>query len=118
MERDETRTLYLPTQAIIKDCRLSWTGTDARYVDPNGTLSAYNPSECETDASALLIRADILEEYADSRNLVLCWAIIGEKQTLGTLGQPYGWLSMQGAYALRDGKPIGEQAWAHNPPSP
>ena len=118
VERDETGTLYLPTHAIIRDCRLTWTGTDARYVDPNGDLAAYNPSEFETDASALLIRADILEEYAASRNLVLCWAVIGEKQTLGEFGQPYGWISMQGAYALRNGELIGEQAWAHNPPSP
>ena len=118
VERDETRTLYLPTHAIIRDCRLTWTGTGARYVDPNGYLAAYNPSEFETDASALLIRADILEEYAASRNLVLCWAVIGEKRTISAFGQPYGWLSMQGAYALMDGKPVGEQAWAHNPPSP
>lgn len=118
VERDETMTLYLPTHAIIRDCQLSWTGTDARYVDSNGNLAAYNPSECETDASALLIRADILEEYAASRDLVLCWAVIGEKRTIGELGQPYGWLSMQGAYALRDGKPVGEQGLTHNPPSP
>lgn len=118
IERDETRTLYSPTHAIIRDCRLSWTGTGSRYVDSNGNLAAYNPSEYETDASALLIRADILEEYAASRNLALCWAVLGEKQTLGTFGQPYGWLNMQGAYALRDGKPIGEQGWTHNPSSP
>ncbi len=118
MERGETGTLYLPTHAIIRDCRLTWTGTGARYVDPNDNLAAYSPSEFATDASALLIRADILEEYAASRNLVLCWAVIGEKRTIGAFGQPYGWLDMHGAYTLRDGKPIGEQAWAHNPPSP
>lgn len=118
VERDEAKTLYLPTHAIIRDCRLSWTGTGAQYVDANGALAAYNPSEFETGASALLIRADILEEYAASRNLVLCWAVLGEKQTLGTLGQPHGWLSMQGAYALRAGKPIGKQGLIHNPPSP
>ena len=118
VERDETRALYLPTHAIIRDCRLSWTGTGSRYVDPNGNLAAYDPPEYETDASAFLIRADILEEYAASRNLALCWAVLGEKQTLGTFGQPYGWLSMQGAYALRDGKLIGKQRCTHNPPSP
>ena len=118
VERDEAMTLYLPAHAIIKDCGLSWTGTGSNYSDPDNNLAAYNPSEYETGASALLIRADILEEYAASRNLVLCWTIIGEKQTVGTLGQPYGWLDMQGAYALRDGEPIGKQSWTHNPPSP
>ena len=118
VERDDSRILYLPTHAIIRDCHLSWTGTGSCYVDSNGNLAAYNPSEYETGASALLIRADILEEYATSHNLALCWGVLGEKQTLATFGQPYGWLNMQGAYALRDGKLIGKQGWKHNPPSP
>ena len=107
-DEDVGPSYYLPSYSIIRDCTLSWTGIAADYVDERTKLAALDPSAHEPGPSALLLRSDILDHYLIEHELELCWAIIGEKQTIGTTGQPYGWLKFQGAYVYRDGTTIGK----------
>ncbi len=104
---DNSREVYLPSQSIIDGCRLHWTGVGADYADENGAIAAFDPAVHENGPNALLLRTDLLERYLSEHNLELCWAVTGEKQTTGTVGQPHGWLRLQGAYVYRDGRPIG-----------
>ena len=99
---------YLPSDSIVRDRNLGWTGIAADYVDEDSQIAAFDPSAHEPGPGALLLRSDILDRYISEHDLELCWAIIGEKQTIGTTGQPYGWLKFQGAYVYRDGTAIGK----------
>ena len=108
----------LPSRAIAEACRLTWNGIGADYVDTNTQLAAFDPSAHEMGPGALLIRADILEKYLSDHDLELCWAIMGEKQTIGSVGQPYGWIEVRGAYAYRDGTPDGRTNAEYRQPSP
>ena len=87
---------------------MTWTGIAADHVDDRTKIAAFDPSAHEPGPGALLLRSDLLDHYLIEHELDLCWAIIGEKQTIGTTGQPYGWLKFQGAYVYRDGTAIGQ----------
>ena len=63
----------------------------------------------------LLVRSDILESYLSDQKLDFCWAIIGEKQSVGTFGQPHGWLSFQAAYVYRNGRAVGRHNAKYHP---
>ena len=116
-DEDVGPSYYLPSDSIVRDRNLGWTGIAADYVDEDSQIAAFDPSAHEPGPGALLLRADILDRYISEHDLELCWAIIGEKQAIGTTGQPYGWLKFQGAYVYRDGTAIG-QSNDHFVPNP
>ena len=107
----------LPDRAIAEGCKLAWNGVGVDYVDTESKLAALDPSVHEPGPGALLIRSDILEKYLSDQDLELCWAIIGEKQTIGSVGQPYGWTEVQGAFSYRDGTPNGRTSAEYKQPS-
>lgn len=114
---DAISTLYLPSHLVVQGCRLTWTGVGADYVDSSSRVAAYDPSAHEPGPNALLLRLDLIQRYLADHEMEMCWAVNGEKQSMGTHGQPYGWLQFHGAYVLRDGNPVGESKWVHNPPT-
>ena len=107
--------VYLPSRALAQGCQLVWSGMDAEYVDTDSNVVAFDPSGHEPGPGALLVRADTLEQYLFDNELELCWAITGEKQTIGTTGQPYGWTELRGAYVYRNGIPNGKSSVEHRP---
>ena len=107
----------LPDRVITEGCELTWSGEGADYVDTGSRLAAYDPSTHEPGPSALLIRSDVLENYLSDHDLELCWAVIGEKQTIGSVGQPYGWLDVRGAFTYRNERPDGESRAEYKQPS-
>ena len=116
-DEDVGPSYYLPSYSIVRDCNMTWTGIAADHVDDRTKIAAFDPSAHEPGPGALLLRSDLLGHYLIEHELDLCWAIIGEKQTIGTTGQPYGWLKFQGAYVYRDGTAIG-QSNDHFVPNP
>ncbi len=115
---NEGNNLYLPSPSIIRECALRWSGNAADYVDNEGAVAALDPAAHESGPNALLIRTDVLEKFMEDHELELCWTVIGEKQSTGTIGQPHGWLKAFGAYVYRDGQPLGKHQCQFNPPNP
>ncbi|MCA9690373.1 MAG: hypothetical protein KC636_12240 [Myxococcales bacterium] len=99
---DDSYTLRLPVRELLTDLRLHWSGKGADFMDGNGELVAQDPTVHAPGPSALLLRADLLEELRRSKNLTLCWGVIGEKRVLSGRGNgPYNpVLRMSGAYVL------------------
>ena len=115
VDRNDAATFYLPSHTLARDCKLYWTGFGGDYVDGGSKTAAFDPSSHEPGPGALLIRSDILESYLSDQNLDLCWAIIGEKQSVGTFGHPHGWLSFQAAYVYRNGGTVGRHNAKYHP---
>ena len=115
---DEVMHWQVPRRWVVEDFPVSWTGNGADFADVAGTIIFFDPSAHDSGPSAMLVNADALQRFLDTRDMELCWAVIGEKQTLGTSGQPFGWLKMFGAYVWRDGQAVGEQRCLYNLPSP
>lgn len=114
----EARELCLPADSIIEACGLQWTGVYADYVDGDARLAAFDPSAHELGPPALLVRSDILDRFLSEHDLEICWVITGEKQTIGSTGQPHGWLDLHGTYTYRDSGLIGRNSSKYNPPTP
>ena len=114
----DAKQVCLPGRAIAEGCHMTWNGVGGDFVDRNSEVVAFDPSVHELGPGALLIRSDILEKYLSDHDLELCWAITGGKQAIGTFGQPYGWLQLQGAFAYRDGTLDGRTNAEYKQPSP
>lgn len=75
----ETISLRLPTQQLLDMLRASWSGISATYVDEAGCVVAFDPSANVAGPSALLVRQDLLAQLLQNQNLVVVWAVQGEK---------------------------------------
>ena len=103
IEADEVE-VHLPSRTIVDECELIWSGIGGDYLSRNAEVVAFDPSMHESGPGTLLIRSDILEKYLSDHNQDLCWVVTGEKQTIGTLGQPYGWVESRGVFLYEDRK--------------
>ena len=70
--------------SAITPMNLCWTGHGEDFVDPDGTLVAFDPSAQDTTSSAaLLVRQDNLHRFLDMSGSALVWRILGEKRAFG-----------------------------------
>ena len=95
-------SLRLPHYDFIRslDLRPSLSGAD--FVDPTGTLVAFDPTAHEAGPDALLLNKELLEIYLREQDLAICWVVLGEKMLVGgnTGGEFRGHAKMSGAYRL------------------
>ena len=63
--------------------KAEWSGISATYVNKLNTVVAFDPAANLPGPSALLVRRDHLREVLDTHDLVVCWAIQGEKTDAG-----------------------------------
>ena len=105
---DDSFRIKLPAEALARGMRLRWTGSEGRYADPAGRLTAFDPSVFEPGPGALLIRRDALEQFLSDNGLELFWTVLGEKQLIGGgLPNEFGWLQISGVYRLTPGGIVG-----------
>ena len=99
---DASYALELPDPEFVKQTGLCWTGTGADFVNEAGETVAFDPAAHEADPSALLIRADAMDQYLTMQDRVLCWIMMGEK-SIRENTQFYGALKVRGVYTYRNG---------------
>jgi hypothetical protein len=107
---DESYKLRLPATELVTGLGIRWTGVGADFVDAGNRLAAFDPTVHADGPSALLLRQDSLREFLGTKNLTICWAVLGEKQILGAWSSPsrhHAALRMSGAYILSDEAPVG-----------
>ena len=80
---DDRYSLTLPSENVVKNLGLKWTGRGADFIDKQGRVAAFDPTAYEDGADALLIREDILKWFLKENDLALCWTIVGEKMVVG-----------------------------------
>ncbi len=107
---NEGYKLNLPSQDLLINMGLSWTGRAADFADYEGRLTAFDPTALSAGPSSLLLREDALRTYLDKQGLELCWMVNGEKRVLapglgrGLYNPP---LSISGVLGLGKESPYG-----------
>lgn len=95
---DESISLNLPIFSIVNEMDLKWSSNAADYLNNNGDLTFVDPAAIEEGPISHLVREDLFREYLKTKNLSICWTVLGEKQVVGT-GVP---LYITGAYVLTE----------------
>jgi hypothetical protein len=103
---DDGYTLLLPVEELLTKLDLHWAGRGAEFTTSSGQLVAQDPTASAPGPSALLLRADALQDLQHREQLTLCWAVLGEKRVLSAGGNVphHPALRLSGAYVLEGGK--------------
>lgn len=99
----ETISVKLPAKFIVDEMNLVQTYTDGRFFDDKGELTAFDPIVFDNDMPRqVFIRKDKLADFLKRKGYALFWTLLGEKNMIGGggIGQPLGWLEIDGAYTL------------------
>lgn len=100
---DEAIRVKLPAKFIVDEMELTQDYVDGRFFDKGGNLVTFDPRVFDDNApSCVLIRKDKLCDFLKQKDYALFWILLGEKNIIGrgTIGQPLGWLEINGAYTL------------------
>lgn len=97
-------TLRLPHYDFIRSLDLRPSHSGADFVNPTGTLVAFDPTAHETGPNALLLNKEFLEIYLREQDLAICWVVLGEKMLVGGNpgGEFRGRAKMSGAYRITE----------------
>jgi len=99
----EAISVKLPAKFLVDEMKLTQNYVDGRFFDKNGNLVAFYPPIFDEKApSCVLIRKDKLVDFFRVKKYNLVWTLLGEKNIIGGggIGQPLGWLEIDGAYTL------------------
>lgn len=79
--RSESIKLRMPSAQMLELLGAIWSGISATYVDKKraGIVLAFDPSVNVRGPSAFLVRREHLLEVMRTHDLVVCWAVHGEK---------------------------------------
>lgn len=77
----ESIKLRIPSAEMLQLLAADWSGIAATYVDraETGTVLAFDPSANVRGPSVFLVRRERLLEVMRAHDLVVCWAVHGEK---------------------------------------
>ena len=106
---NEGSSTLLPNHELIQGLGLRWSGRGAEFLDEFGQLAAFGTTDYGGSHAVLLIREDLVRRYLAQKDIVLCWAVTGEKMTLGgeSMSTYRGRLNITGFYRYTEGEPSG-----------
>ena len=102
---------YRPNPRLAETMNLQWTGHGADFVQPDGTLAAFDPSAHDTGRGALLVHEETLARFLDQTRSALVWAIIGEKRAIRPRDSDRpraDFLQLEGACVYQPGRLTGD----------
>jgi len=100
---DETISVKLPAKFIVDEMNLVQQYIDGRFFDKEGDLVAFDPNVFDLNMPRyVLMRKDKLCDFLKRKGYAIFWVLVGEKNMMGggTIGQPLGWLEVDGVYTL------------------
>jgi hypothetical protein len=104
---DDTYSIIVPVEHLTREMKLRWSGSEARFVDEAGQLTAFDPSTREPGSDVLLIRRDGFLEFLEEQDYAVFWTLLGEKKLMGGAMGPddrKGILIISAAYQVVDGE--------------
>jgi chromosomal replication initiation ATPase DnaA len=99
----ETISVKLPAKFIVDGMNLVQKHTDGRFFDDKNELVAFDPSVFDDNMPRhVFMRKDKLSDFLKRKGYALFWTVLGEKNMIGGggVGQPLGWLEIDGVYTL------------------
>jgi len=100
---NEVVSVKLPAKFIVDGMGLVQNHIDGRFFDKTGDLVAFDPSVFDNNTPRhVFVRKDKLSDFLKRKGYALFWTLLGEKNMIGGggIGQPLGWLEIDGAYTL------------------
>jgi hypothetical protein len=76
-------SLYLPCQHLVEKLGLHHASPDSHFVLPCGDVFAFDPSVTDAGPSHLLLRRQVLMEFAEKEGCQIIAVVYGEKTTTG-----------------------------------
>lgn len=96
-------SVKLPAKFLVDEMKLTQNYVDGRFFNKNNELVAFYPPVFDEKApSCVLIKKDKLVNFFRVKKYNMVWTLLGEKNIIGGsgIGQPIGWLEIDGAYTL------------------
>jgi hypothetical protein len=96
-------TVKLPAKFLVDKMKLVQHYVDGRFFDTKGELAVFDPRVFNLEAPwHVFIRKDKLITFLKNKGLSIFWTVLGEKNMIGggVIGQPLGWLEVNGVYTL------------------
>jgi hypothetical protein len=116
----ESCHVKLPAKWIIDKMKLRQKYVDGRFYDKENNLVAFDPSIFDEDFPRfVLMRKDVLLAFLKQKGCKIVWTLQGEKNLIGGghIGQPKGWLEMNGSFVLNEKNKVIGSMWSSFSPS-
>lgn len=117
--KPSTVSYLKPSKHLFEGMGMCYSDKDGELVDANGHLVCFDARVNHNSHGYLLVRKDAFMQYLRANHKRILWAMIGEKNNLGSCVPHGDWLEMSGLFyldskgdvkgrmkACLDGKPI------------
>lgn len=89
-----------PSKQLFEGMKMKYSDIDGELVDDNGKLLCFDTRVSHNSHGYLLVRKNEFLQYLSSHRKRIIWALIGEKNLLGSFIPHSDWLEMSGCYYL------------------
>lgn len=98
--KQDTLSYLKPSRQLFESMGMMYSDTDGELLDADGNLLCFDACANHNCHEYLLVRKDAFVRYLQSNHKKIVWALIGEKNLMGSM-IPHGeWLDISGTYCL------------------
>lgn len=98
--KQDTLSYLKPSKQLFEGMDMRYSDTDGELLDANGNLLCFDACANHNSHEYLLVRKDALLQYLKSNHKKIVWALIGEKNLMGSMIPHSEWLEISGTYHL------------------
>lgn len=98
--KPSTVSYLKPSKQLFEGIGMCYSDKDGELVDANGRLVCFDARVNHNSHSYLLVRKDAFLQYMRANHKRILWAMIGEKNNLGSFIPHGDWLEISGLYYL------------------
>ena len=98
--KQDTLSYLKPSKQLFEGMDMRYSDIDGELLDADGNLLCFDACANHNSHEYLLVRKDALVQYLQSNHKKIIWALIGEKNLMGSRAPRCEWLEMSGTYYL------------------
>ena len=98
--KQDTLSYLKPSKQLFEGMGMRYSDTDGELLDADGDLLCFDACANHDSHEYLLVRKDAFIRYLQSNHKKIVWALIGEKNLMGSMISHSEWLEMSGIYYL------------------
>lgn len=98
--KQDTLSYLKPSRQLFEGMDMRYSDTDGELLDADGNLLCFDACANHNSHEYLLVRKDTFVRYLQSNHKKIVWALIGEKNLMGSMITHSEWLDISGTYYL------------------